>query len=1062
MGFSKSIYKYFLLSFLLLGFVFHNIFISSVLAAAPPGSIGAYAFDEQSGSSAFDLSSLGNNGTLNGGVLRVAGKYTGGLSFDGMDDRISAGSVTVPTTFTFMAWVNNPGHQSYETILSIGTNRDFYLNSGRLAFWDNNTDRIFGTAIPVNSWQHVAITYDGVGLRAYLNGVQQGSVQNVVLSQYSGNLSIGALSYQGAYTDQISAALDEVRLYNYALSAGEITTAMNSPLVTEEPTSSPEPTPSPTESPTPDPTVTPEPTQTPEPTSTPDPTITPEPTPTVTPSGEWTQLAYNAQKTSSSDSHVPAPWRWKWSWNGPNQFGGISTNKLNYPGSNNFSTPGLPTNVEPITGGGRVYIASGNSGIYALNEEDTNGDRFADILWVSNPAGSFGAMNSTPVYDYTTGNLFALSSNGVVYALDATTGATLYSYNTNQSFTTYPSTSTTFAPHALPPALTLANNKVYASMGTKVFALNASDLSVAWDYDASAQVYISPAYSAKKNLVIVASQDLDPGGDGKKHVNVHAINNTDGTLSWKSSITDITGNQAGDPSYINQNAEIINGWPVIAEEHGLVLIKLRLNWNTMWVWSPYSTDNETTRARLQAQPNQQGLIVLSLDDGTQPFIANIGNGGLGNGTFIDMGAPPAVKKYDDGTETVFAVIRGDSRPGFDGRWDSHFGEMVLDNTTAPGFEAGYVRWMQYGNFGWPINGNNDTPPTDEQPRITLSGNYVFGAHWAIGAAMNVTDRSTPGIGTYNNPIKTTALPHFVISTSYVPFNSNHYSAVNFGLTGNGEWRSSPPGFFVYHGDYSPAIYDAYWGETSAWVISKNNIYFRSVDGAIVALEHGDPMSSPTPTPSPTPSSTPEPTVTPTPEPSVTPEPTTTPEPTPTPSPTPAPITVIRQVSASTDDVNQNGTTYNATSSTVWLGNYTGTSYTGLRFSNLSIPQGATITGAYLEVYSTQNQSSQISFLTRADNVANSATFSTNNRPSQRVLTSASVPYSSTASWSSNTWYQLNDISPVVQEIVSRQDWNSGNSISIIMQGTGSNSLRRFVRSYNGNSSQAPRLVVTYQ
>ena len=46
-----------------------------------------------------------------------------------------------------------------------------------------------------------------------------------------------------------------------------------------------------------------------------------------------------------------------------------------------------------------------------------------------------------------------------------------------------------------------------------------------------------------------------------------------------------------------------------------------------------------------------------------------------------------------------------------------------------------------------------------------------------------------------------------------------------------------------------------------------------------------------------------------------------------------------------------------TSATVWLGNAASTtsSYTGLRFTNVTVPPGATITAAHLEVYSSQDQ-----------------------------------------------------------------------------------------------------------
>jgi len=50
---------------------------------------------------------------------------------------------------------------------------------------------------------------------------------------------------------------------------------------------------------------------------------------------------------------------------------------------------------------------------------------------------------------------------------------------------------------------------------------------------------------------------------------------------------------------------------------------------------------------------------------------------------------------------------------------------------------------------------------------------------------------------------------------------------------------------------------------------------------------------------------------------------------------------------------------------------------------------------------------------------------------------------------------------VVQEVVNRGDWASGNSLSVILKGTGSAWGRKFVRSYNGSAANAPKLVITY-
>jgi RHS repeat-associated protein len=185
--------------------------------------------------------------------------------------------------------------------------------------------------------------------------------------------------------------------------------------------------------------------------------------------------------------------------------------------------------------------------------------------------------------------------------------------------------------------------------------------------------------------------------------------------------------------------------------------------------------------------------------------------------------------------------------------------------------------------------------------------------------------------------------------------------------------------------------------------------------------------------------------------------------TPAPTATSGSSTLTTQVSASSDDVNQDNTSLTTTSSTVWLGNASSTtsSYTGLRFNNLAIPQGATITSAHLEVFSSQSQWLTMNFNIAAEAIGNSPTFSTGNLPSQRTLTTQQVSHSSNVQWQASTWYSLNEMGPVVQEVVSRADWQSGNSLSVILKGAGASWGRKSVASFDGSAAYAPKLVISY-
>ncbi|MGZ4149256.1 MAG: Ig-like domain-containing protein, partial [Actinomycetota bacterium] len=133
---------------------------------------------------------------------------------------------------------------------------------------------------------------------------------------------------------------------------------------------------------------------------------------------------------------------------------------------------------------------------------------------------------------------------------------------------------------------------------------------------------------------------------------------------------------------------------------------------------------------------------------------------------------------------------------------------------------------------------------------------------------------------------------------------------------------------------------------------------------------------------------------------------------------------------------------------------------GLRFTNVAIPQGATITDAWVQFWPNEKRSDATTLYVQADASDNSAAMSTKNPLTTRTLTSAKV------TWVPPAWTTLDvpgpeaqtpDIASVVQEIVSRGGWVSGNALGIIITGSG----RRVAEAYDANPSWAPLLHVDY-
>src|SRR5262249_33473178 len=85
-----------------------------------------------------------------------------------------------------------------------------------------------GTALPTNQWTHLAGTYDGAVVRLFVNGVQAASTNvSGSISVSNGALRIGGNSISG---ESVPGLIDEVRVYNNALTQAQIRADMSTPV----------------------------------------------------------------------------------------------------------------------------------------------------------------------------------------------------------------------------------------------------------------------------------------------------------------------------------------------------------------------------------------------------------------------------------------------------------------------------------------------------------------------------------------------------------------------------------------------------------------------------------------------------------------------------------------------------------------------------------------------------------------------------------------------------------------------------------------------------------------
>jgi hypothetical protein len=214
--------------------------VPAVAQLAEAGLVAAYGFNEGSGPLVTDTSGHGHTGTISGATWTTQGKFGPALAFDGLNDWVTitaAPALDLTTGMTLAAWVYPTTTSGVRDILlKEGPTVDIYNlyaynGQGRPeanVFVGGSNRTAVGTELLANVWTHVAGTYDGSTLRLFLNGVQVASTaRSGAMAPGPGPLRIGGNSLWGEY---FQGRLDEVRIYDRALTAAEIQAAMNTPV----------------------------------------------------------------------------------------------------------------------------------------------------------------------------------------------------------------------------------------------------------------------------------------------------------------------------------------------------------------------------------------------------------------------------------------------------------------------------------------------------------------------------------------------------------------------------------------------------------------------------------------------------------------------------------------------------------------------------------------------------------------------------------------------------------------------------------------------------------------
>ncbi|WP_341716637.1 LamG-like jellyroll fold domain-containing protein [Micromonospora sp. FIMYZ51] len=207
-----------------------------------PGLVAAYGMNEGAGTTVSDSSGRNNAGAAADTTWATNGKYGKALSFNGSSSLVDVShtsSLRLTGALTLSAWVKPDDLDGWRTVVlknmasGYGASYGLYASEGSVpAGWLTTTGDPFGPSgsspLPTGTWSNVALTYDGSRATLYVNGAKAGEVAATgSIYDDGGAVTIGGNEIWGEY---FSGLIDEVRIYNRALTAAQIQSDMNTPI----------------------------------------------------------------------------------------------------------------------------------------------------------------------------------------------------------------------------------------------------------------------------------------------------------------------------------------------------------------------------------------------------------------------------------------------------------------------------------------------------------------------------------------------------------------------------------------------------------------------------------------------------------------------------------------------------------------------------------------------------------------------------------------------------------------------------------------------------------------
>jgi hypothetical protein len=166
---------------------------------------------------------MSSDGTLVNGPAWTAGKIGSALSFDGVDDYVQVGAQDVAAPWSASCWVKREDSSNSNAAILESSNYSLkleqYNNTNKVGFTEYGVaDYTFNYEAPIGSWAHLAFVATETETRLYVDGALMDTIPDSISCP---------MSQISSASRPVKGTMDEVRIYNRALSADEVLSIFN-------------------------------------------------------------------------------------------------------------------------------------------------------------------------------------------------------------------------------------------------------------------------------------------------------------------------------------------------------------------------------------------------------------------------------------------------------------------------------------------------------------------------------------------------------------------------------------------------------------------------------------------------------------------------------------------------------------------------------------------------------------------------------------------------------------------------------------------------------------------